>query len=147
MIALRRWRASHLFLAWGTWWAGVALVTLTPAIRALSRLAGPGQHGSASVGFGDGTLSMTITNAGQTVWSSAIDFSTLALWFAGPPLLLWLAWLATRPRPHDPELVHPIELQHPDARPAQLPNVQQTDLVSRTPRDAAKEPHRDRENH
>ena len=144
MLALRRWRASHLFFAWGTWWAGVALVTLTPAIRALSRLAGPGQHGSASVGFGDGTLSMTITNAGQSVWSSAIDFGTLALWFAGPPLLLWLLWLATRPRPLQPDAVHPIELQHPDARPAQLADVQQTNFIPGADRDAAKEPRGDR---
>jgi hypothetical protein len=143
MLALRRWRASHLFLAWGTWWAGLALVTLTPAIRAANRLAGPGQHGTASVGYADGTLSMKITDVGQTLWSSAIDIGTLALWFAGPPLLLWLLWFATRPRRHSPESVHPTDLQHPDARPAELPNLQQTDFVPPADRARAEEPRRD----
>jgi hypothetical protein len=32
------------------------------------------------------------------VWSGATGLGELALWLAGPPLLLWVAWLLTRPR-------------------------------------------------
>jgi hypothetical protein len=74
------------------------LVTLSPAISTLWRISRPGQHGSASAGFGDGRISATISDAGQTMWSGSISFLMLSLLVAIPPLLLWLAWLASSSR-------------------------------------------------
>jgi hypothetical protein len=98
MFSLSRWRPRHLFLAWCAYWTGLVLVTLSPAISTLWRMSRPGQHGSASAGFGDGRISATISDAGQTMWSGSISFLMLSLLVAIPPLLLWLAWLASSSR-------------------------------------------------
>jgi hypothetical protein len=74
------------------------LVALWPAITALWRMSRPGRHGSVSAGFGDGVLTATISDAGQTMWSGSISFLMLSLLVAIPPLLLWLAWLARSSR-------------------------------------------------
>jgi hypothetical protein len=93
-FSLRRSRPSQLLLAWSVYWIGLALVTLRPAIAALWRLARPGAHGSANVGFTNNLLSATILDGARTVWSGSITFLNLALFIAIPPLLLWLIWLA-----------------------------------------------------
>jgi hypothetical protein len=98
MISLRRWRPRHLFLAWCAYWIGLLIVTLWPAMTAAWRLSRPTGHGSASVGFSDGLLSATISDAGQTMWSGSISFLSLSLLLTIPPLLLWLAWLASSSR-------------------------------------------------
>jgi hypothetical protein len=87
-----------LFLAWCAYWTGLVLVTLWPAIAAGWRMSRPGRHGSASAGFSDGVLTATISDAGQTMWSGSISFLMLSLLVAIPPLLLWLAWLASSSR-------------------------------------------------
>jgi hypothetical protein len=131
MLTLRRWRPSHLLLAWTTYWAGLAVVGLGGALRAANRLAGPGQHGNASLGFGDGAFKVTITSGTETLWNGAVSATTLALWLAGPPLLLWVVWLATRPHQHAADTEHPMKLRHPDARPIGLPDAAPTDFVAR----------------
>jgi hypothetical protein len=98
MLSLRRWRPRHLLLAWCAYWTGLVLVALWPAITALWRMSRPGRHGSVSAGFGDGVLTATISDAGQTMWSGSISFLMLSLLVAIPPLLLWLAWLARSSR-------------------------------------------------
>jgi hypothetical protein len=41
---------------------------------------------------------MTTTKKGEVSLSFSGSLTTAALWIAGPPLLLWLAWLVSRPR-------------------------------------------------
>lgn len=98
IFSLGRWRPRHLFLAWCAYWTGLVLVALWPALAAVRRMSRPGQHGSASAGFSDGVLTATISDAGQTMWSGSISFLMLSLLVAIPPLLLWLAWLASSSR-------------------------------------------------
>ena len=98
MFSLRRWRPRQLFLAWCAYWTGLVLVTLSPAIAAVWRMSRPGRQGSASLGFSNDVLTATISSAGQTMWSGSISFLMLSLLVAIPPLLLWLAWLASSSR-------------------------------------------------
>jgi hypothetical protein len=99
MLALGQWRPRHLLGAWTAYWAGVVLVTLGPAMAAMWKVVVPqGQHGSVNAGFGDSGLTLTIINSGTTIWYGSTRLGTAALWLAGPPLLLWLSWMRTRPR-------------------------------------------------
>jgi hypothetical protein len=92
----RRFRLLHLVLAWGGYWAALALATFGPALWALSR---PGVHGDAQASLGDGGIRLVVSAAGGTLWSGAAPLRTVALWIAGPPLVLWLLWLAAVSRP------------------------------------------------
>jgi len=96
-LGLGRWRPQHLLLAWSAYWATLALVTLGPALRAIWNVTRPGQHGGVSAALDDSLLRLTVTSDTQTAWAGAAHVGTLALWIAGPPLLLWLAWLVSRP--------------------------------------------------
>lgn len=93
-LSLRSWRPRHLLAAWCAYWAGLALVTLWPAIAAGWRMSQQA-HGKGSVvgGFGNGVLNATIVDAGKTTWAGSITVVHLALLIAGPPLVLWLIWL------------------------------------------------------
>jgi threonine/homoserine/homoserine lactone efflux protein len=42
-------------------------------------------------------FSLVVKGGEATIWSGSAQASSMVLWIAGPPLLLWLAWLATRP--------------------------------------------------
>jgi hypothetical protein len=97
-LSLRRWRPRHLFLAWLTYWVGLAVVTLGPAFVALRRLSGPNGHGTANAGFTNDVLSATIVNGNQTLWTGSISLLSLTLLLAGPPLALWIVWLITSSR-------------------------------------------------
>ncbi|MEO7457922.1 MAG: hypothetical protein ABIY52_16825, partial [Gemmatimonadaceae bacterium] len=83
---------------------------LGPAIAAIITATSAGEgKGSVAAGIGDGEFTLKVVNAGATIWNGAVPMTTAALWLAGPPLLLWLAWLATRPRRGAPpvgELYH-----------------------------------------
>lgn len=99
MLGFSRWRHRHLLAAWVVYWIGLIAVKLGGAVRAVLQVSGPNAHGSASAGFGDGGITFTVVNAAGTLWSGVSSFSALALWIAGPPLLLWVAWMLKRPRP------------------------------------------------
>lgn len=95
---LSRWKPRHLLVAWSAYWVGLIAVTLGPAIVSILRVAVPaGAKGDASANYGDGMLHLVINSNGTTLWSGAASVVTIALWLAGPPLLLWLAWLVARP--------------------------------------------------
>ena len=96
-LTLRRWRARHLLVAWSAYWAGLAAVALGPALRAIARVSGPGEHGNVAAVFGDGVVQLTVTNPGAPAWTGAVGVGALAFWVAVPPLLLWLVWLLRRP--------------------------------------------------
>jgi hypothetical protein len=96
MFSLSRWRASHLLGAWLAYWVVLFAVTLSPAIAAALRVVNtPSSHGKIDVSSDGGSLVARITGPGVS-WSGSTSLIAAALWIAGPPLLLWLAWLVTR---------------------------------------------------
>ena len=105
-FSIRRMGVGQLLGAWGAYWVGLAGVTLGPFARwawDLSRI--PGSHGSASLSVGDAGVTLLALKDNVTVWSGVAPLLTVALWIAGPPLLLWLLWLALRPsRPEAPSM-------------------------------------------
>ena len=99
MGILRRWRAKHLLLAWMVYWLLLVIVGLSPALSVIVRaLNAPKGLGSISANVGNGIASLTVSSASQ-VWTGSVSLTALALWIAGPPLLLWLVWLVTRRDP------------------------------------------------
>jgi hypothetical protein len=99
MLSLGRWRAKHLLGAWLAYWIVLLAVTVSPAlVAALRAVAGPAGHGKIDVSSDGGSLTAHITGAGVS-WSGATSLIGIALWIAGPPLLLWLVWLLTRRAP------------------------------------------------
>ena len=103
---LRRWRARHLLAAWIVYWVALVVVFLRSALGAATRaLAAPEGHGSIGASVDNGNFLLKVTTDGQT-WTGSTSLTAMALWFAGPPLLLFLVWLATRRAPvveRDPE--------------------------------------------
>ena len=99
MSLLRRWRAKHLLLAWVVYWLLLVIVGLSPALAVVVKaLNAPKGLGSIGANVGNGVASLTVSSAAQ-VWTGSISLTALALWIAGPPLLLWLLWLVTRREP------------------------------------------------
>jgi len=97
MLTLPEWRPRHLLAAWIAYWILLLLGWLAPAIPMLFRLSRPGGHGTASIAANDGVLSAVIAAGGQT-WTRAVGYGTLTALVVLPPLLLWLLWVAVRPR-------------------------------------------------
>jgi hypothetical protein len=98
-FSLRRWRPGHLLLAWGAYWLVLLLVSLGKELLAIWRLSSePDSPGKISAGITNSVFHLSITGADGTTIERSISLMTMLLWVAGPPLLLWLAWLLTRPR-------------------------------------------------
>lgn len=98
MLGISRWRHRHLLAAWATYWLALVAVKLGGAIRSILEVTGPNGHGSASGSFDDKGVTLTVINGASTAWTGTAPFSTIALWVAGPPLLLWVVWMLSRPR-------------------------------------------------
>jgi hypothetical protein len=80
VLPLRQWRATHLFRAWVAYWAALLAVTAWRPLVEYWRISrSPSGHGTVSYGYSGGLL-------------------PLALWIAGPPLLMFAVWVATRSR-------------------------------------------------
>lgn len=97
-FSIRRLGVGALLGAWGAYWVGLAGVTLAPFARwawDISRI--PGSHGSASLSIGDAGVTLLALKDNVTVWSGVASLLEVALWIAGPPLVLWLVWLVLRP--------------------------------------------------
>jgi len=98
-LTLRRWRPGHLLATWAAYWAGLAGVTLGPAAQASWRATHlPDGHGSISAGFGDGAINFTVVEEGVKTFAASAPIGTVMAWLIGPPLVLWLVWLALRSR-------------------------------------------------
>ena len=99
MSILSRWRAKHLLVAWIVYWVlliGISMrAFLAGAMRALNAPHGLGSI-SASVDNGSFVLKASV---GSDTWSRTMSLTSMALWVAGPPLLLFLVWLVTRRAP------------------------------------------------
>ena len=97
-FSIRRWGVGSLVGAWTGYWIALGGVTLAPFLKwmwEINRV--PGVHGSASLQAGDGGMTLTAIREGVTVYTGVAPFTDLALWIAGPPLVLWLVWLLLRP--------------------------------------------------
>jgi len=100
-LSLRRWRPRHLLLSWLAYWIALVAVRLGDAILALRRVTAlPEGRGSFSISYDD-AFRMTVVDSGRTVWSGSASLGELALWVAGPPLVLFVLWLLARPRRGD----------------------------------------------
>lgn len=126
---LSRWRPRHLLGAWSAWWAGLAAATLGPAARAVWHVTHlPEGQGSASLSFEDGILTLVTSAGGFPAYTGTASLLGIGLWIAGPPLLLWAAWLASRPRRADApddaaterEAREPQALHAPDSLEARM---------------------------
>jgi hypothetical protein len=78
VLPLRQWRATHLFRAWLVYWVGLlAVAAWRPLVEYWRITRSPTGHGSVGYTYSGGML-------------------PLALWIAGPPLVVFAIWLATR---------------------------------------------------
>ena len=100
-LSLRGWRPRQLLLSWVVYW----IVALLVAIWRVT--SDPDAHGSISAGVTDGLFTMTVSEPTGVVWQGSASMMSILLWFAGPPLLLFLLWLAVRPRAAEPALSAP----------------------------------------
>ena len=98
-ISLSRWRSRHLLVAWIVYWVALILFGAHSALAAATRaLNAPKGLGSISASVENGRFVLKATSA-SGVWYGTTSLTALALWFAGPPLLLFLLWLVTRRSP------------------------------------------------
>lgn len=95
-LSIREWRPAHLFGAWATYWALLAGVTLARPLQLLLRLRGNDVHGTASAHLDDGIFTAHLSVA-DAVWNATVPLGTMFGWIAGPPLAIWLVFMATRP--------------------------------------------------
>lgn len=96
---LRRLRTRDLFAAWGVYWAALSL-QLIPFASAIWHATHVGEaKGEVSASLGDWVFSVVVKVGGQPTYTGSRHLLGLALLIAGPPLALWLLWVAVRPRP------------------------------------------------
>jgi len=99
-LSMRHWRPGHLLASWGAYWAGLAAVALGPAVPVLWRATHlPKGHGVITAGFENTTFRFTVVEEGVKTFATTTSLGTILAWVIGPPLVLWLVWLALRPRP------------------------------------------------
>jgi len=95
----RRWQAKHLLVAWLVYWVLLIAVSLRPALVAAMRaLNAPKGLGSLSASVENGNFVLKAA-VGSETWSRSMSLTAMMLWFAGPPLVLFLVWLVTRRAP------------------------------------------------
>jgi hypothetical protein len=101
-LSIRKWRPGHLLASWAAYWTGLAAVTLGPVGRAAWRATHlPDGHGSIEAGFANGVLHLTVVEEGVRTIVATAPLGTAMAWIIGPPLGIWLVWLAVRSRHAD----------------------------------------------
>lgn len=100
-----RWSRSFLpgtrslFAAWGVYWAALLLISGRMLLRVMAVGArAPHGHGGYRAVFEGDRFHLEALLDGHVVEGGSMSLLALSLWIAGPPLLLWLLWLARRPR-------------------------------------------------
>ncbi|MEO7042071.1 MAG: hypothetical protein ABI035_07415 [Gemmatimonadaceae bacterium] len=121
---LGRWRGRIIAGACAVYAGAVALIGFAPALVATWRFTRPSAgHGVASVSA-DNTLMMHIkfTSTALPTWTGSVNLGTLLLWMLGPPIFLWLAWLASGPR--HPHFASDRQETSPEAIPLKRPDFE-----------------------
>jgi hypothetical protein len=96
---MKRWRPTTLLAWWVGYWLALAVFGLWPAWAAIWRAThASGGKSDVSFNVGDNGCSLTVHLNGHTTYAGTVSFLSLALFVAVPPLLLWVLWLAQRPR-------------------------------------------------
>ena len=99
-LSIRRWRPGQLLASWTAYWAGLAGVALGPAVPVVWRATHlPEGHGTITAGFENTVFHFTVVEEGVKTLAASAPFGTIMAWLIGPPLALWLIWLAVRRRP------------------------------------------------
>ena len=99
-LPIRRWRPGQLLASWTAYWAGLAGVALGPAIPVVWRATHlPEGHGTITAGFENTVFHFTVVEEGVKTLAASAPLGTIMAWLIGPPLALWLIWLAVRQRP------------------------------------------------
>ncbi len=89
-----RLRPYQLLMTWAAYWLALFGITLGHAAALIYRVSQvAGEHGSVNASFQNTELSLTIVNAGHTVWQGSVGTLVAALWLSIPPLAFWLVWL------------------------------------------------------
>ena len=135
-MSTRRWSAGWLLLSWIGYWLILAFVALGHAIQVAQRITQlPDGKGNISLGFNNATLNLTMLESGKLAYAGSVRLGELALWVAGPPLLLWLLWLAQHARARE-ERVEGVEaardaraLGEPAPQDRARPSVQERDRI------------------
>lgn len=109
MKFLSRWRPRHLLAAWSGYWLTLGIVTLGPLVPAVLRATRAGAKGSITAAMGDNGLQLTVIDGGTTLWSGTASLLSLVFWIFGPPIVLWIVWLARRPSPAGDSAAKPLE--------------------------------------
>ena len=105
-LSLSRWRLSHLVLAWMAYWLALLAVVAAPLAKpVMHALRSQQGHGTISAGFENSMLTLTVKSDVMS-WSGSASFLAIALWIAGPPLVMFALWAATRTRPVARERVY-----------------------------------------
>ena len=101
---LRSWSAGKLFASWVGYWILLFVVGLGPGIAAILQAtrAGP-DKGSVNLSFGSDGFSLNVLKAGATIYAGSIHLLPLVLLVAGPPLVLWILWFASRSKRDTPD--------------------------------------------
>ena len=99
MLFSRRRSIRGLLASWAIYWVVIAVVKLGPAAAAIWHATHVKDADQASVGmsFTNVVFNLTVGEYGKTTYAGSAHLATIALWIAGPPLLLWLRWVLTRP--------------------------------------------------
>jgi len=95
---LRSWSAGKLFASWIGYW--ILLIAIGPIWRARHAEA---DKGSLNMSLGSDGFSFNVLKDGATLFSRSIHLLPLALLVAGPPLLIWVLWFATRSKRSAPD--------------------------------------------
>jgi hypothetical protein len=89
------WRKRGMALLCLGYWIGLAVIILGPAGVAASIVSGAAKDtGSIGVNVSNTGLSLSIKQGAFDVWSGSISYVALVLLLAGPPLLIWVWWVA-----------------------------------------------------
>jgi hypothetical protein len=134
-LSLANWRSTHVLGAWAAYWLALLAVTLGPALIQLwPVISAPDAKGSASANIGDGRATLTVIDAGSTVWTGSASLGSIAFWLTVPPLVLWLLWLIQRPRRANASTVTetaPAELPRPVAEPIPMASAEREPVSER----------------
>ena len=95
---IRRMTPRQLLAGWLGYWVVLGATTLWRPIMVGWRVSRPDAHGSISAAFDKSTLTIKMLEESTTVWTTSTSMTTIFLWLSVPPLLMWLGWVALRPR-------------------------------------------------